>query len=868
MVKSSTLKRKLPILNIFALITLLCVLANSLSLTVSYAADANVRMTVRPLYEGNFKYGDWLPVEVTLENFGSATDVRVESLVTSTINSANFSTLFQRSISLGARSNKRFIFYIQPFVASNNVSRFVTYDQSVYLRVGDRTLSEQKIKLSPVSPTDYLVGVFAQDISQVSAVWNNIKIGALRSRVTPVTLTSADVPDRVEGLHSFDALIMSEFNSSNLNKTQVTAIKNWVANGGQLILMGGTGWNRVAGGFDSGFLPIDMYDFTTVDDLSGLVIPFDQATPLANQANMAVGQVLSGGQPVVMSKITSPKRPGAPVPLVAERVYGSGRVVVSAVDYMVSPTLEWSGGAKAWQNLFSYNAGAYYAIYSEANPHLKNNPEILSLLTTVNGLPMPDITPFIIIFGVYLLVVAPSNFLILRRLKKVTWAWTTIPLATVVFTGVTVWFALQQPPGDVLINQFSVVQTLSNGEVAHLRSYAAVFSPEERRYEVTPKLNQTLAPALIQPLNRAVTRPNELPRTVIQGDEARVSDFEIGEWAAQGFSFETTISDRNYRLQSNLSFRDNKIVGTLTNTTPFTIRGTLLALGDTVQKIKDLEPGETFNLDFTLPGASQYTPALCSTTFTGYNSGNSFESTGDRLRRTLLGNVRDDKNLTSQSIFLKKMYDIGRYGPKPLTRGFDLVGWLSQNPAPLNIPETKATTKSNQLLIARLPVSYQANGDNQLILPPGYLHPELVKDESGVASLSTVYERTDQICVNAKNSVSAMYRLPTQQGPVKPKTLTLYFNSVTANSSRTPITPDQVEMYDWQDNKWRTAFTNPTNSATGTNSNNNAMGTAQPNLVVDPVRFVNNQTGQIFVRFSSYNYPLFIQFSLGVEGIR
>jgi hypothetical protein len=214
------------------------------------------------------------------------------------------------------------------------------------------------------------------------------------------------------------------------------------------------------------------------------------------------------------------------------------------------------------------------------------------------------------------------------------------------------------------------------------------------------------------------------------------------------------------------------------------------------------------------------------------------------------------------------MYDIGRYGPKPLTRGFDLVGWLSQNPAPLNIPETKATTKSNQLLIARLPVSYQANGDNQLILPPGYLHPELVKDESGVASLSTVYERTDQICVNAKNSVSAMYRLPTQQGPVKPKTLTLYFNSVTANSSRTPITPDQVEMYDWQDNKWRTAFTNPTNSATGTNSNNNAMGTAQPNLVVDPVRFVNNQTGQIFVRFSSYNYPLFIQFSLGVEGIR
>src|SRR6476661_95456 len=59
-------------------------------------ANPNVKMSAESLFQGNFKFGDWLPVEVSLENFGEAVDVQIQATVQTRINAASYSTTYER----------------------------------------------------------------------------------------------------------------------------------------------------------------------------------------------------------------------------------------------------------------------------------------------------------------------------------------------------------------------------------------------------------------------------------------------------------------------------------------------------------------------------------------------------------------------------------------------------------------------------------------------------------------------------------------------------------------------------------------------------------------------------------------------------
>src|SRR5690349_5705160 len=55
----------------------------------------NVKLTARSLFQGWFKYGDWLPIEVNLENFGEAVTVKVAASINTSGSSAKYTTNYQ-----------------------------------------------------------------------------------------------------------------------------------------------------------------------------------------------------------------------------------------------------------------------------------------------------------------------------------------------------------------------------------------------------------------------------------------------------------------------------------------------------------------------------------------------------------------------------------------------------------------------------------------------------------------------------------------------------------------------------------------------------------------------------------------------------
>ncbi len=835
----------------------------------------NVKLGARSLFDGNFKYGDWLPVEITLENYGEALDVRVETIINSFYNGTNLNTAFRREVSLGQRANKRFTLYIQPFVQTSNVSRSVSYEAKVLLKTGNAQLDEKVIKLQPIDPKDYFVGAVVSDPNSLAGL-NNLKVGPLPSRVTAAPLTLADIPDRVEGLRSLNALIISENATDNLSGAQRTALKTWVSTGGQLMLMGGNGWGRVREAFDSSFLPFDVLDFTNITDVSNLLpVPGERAT-LSRSVAMARGQVLQGAQALSYGPVIS----GTSNPMLIERRVGGGRVLVSAIDLMAVPVLEWSGSNRVWQKLFSFNAGGYNALYAETNPQLKNGVDYLSFISSVPELQLPDLLPFLLIFGIFILVVSPLNFVVLQRMGRLEWAWITIPASIAICTAITLYFTNSQPPGEVIINQMSIIQASPGQENAQVRSYAAIFSPEDRRYQVAPEAQEGMGASLLLPLNRATTSSSSGPdsdinRVVVQGDRSRMDGFPIGQWGAQGFSTEGTLPARPFQMSSALSFQrdsnqpDNaKVVGTIRNTTSTTIRNAILVLGDLPYKLKEvIEPGEAVTVDFAMTAPTAAAPAYCSTSYGNYGSFPP-QTAGDRIANTLRQDRdrREDRLLANRAGFLKKMYDSGRYSPLDPSRGIDFVGWLDDNPLPLNVDDVTVQSKANQVLVSRLPVSYETReGEGRFFIPGTYLWPESSANEAGVSPLTSRTDRLDEICVG-KGSVISQYRLPVERGNLRVNRLTLYFNSMTASSQRNPNLPDRIELYDWQAGKWQ-ILSGLTNSAVPVSGSGFNVPPPRPNDIPNAARYVEAQTGRLLLRFSHDNNPgLITQFSLSVEG--
>ncbi len=877
--RTSWLNRSASLMYICGMLAIALLLITAPGFNIASAANQaavpNVKLSARSLFQGWFKYGDWLPLEISLENYGEATTVQVEATIVTRISGSNYNTTYQREVNLSERANKRFFLYVIPYVETTNPSGSIVYDTSVILKAGGRKLGEEKVNLLPVSPTNYMVGVVTQDPSALTTSLSNLKINGRNSRVSSVSMPLSDIPDQANGLRSFNALILGEVNTETLSVEQRTALRDWVEAGGQLILLGGNGWGRVKSAFSTALLPLDISNYANISSLDGLVTPngdeLKGGGALPRPAVMARGQVLQGAR--LLSYLPDGSNSLA---VSAERRLGAGRMVGLTLDLAVPPMIDWSGASQIWQELFTFNLTPFNTLYQENNPQVKNAQDMLSFISSVPELRLPDIMPYFLILLLYLVLIGPLNYLVLKKLGRLELAWFTLPALGIVFALVTLNYANSQPPGDVLISQITVVQTGVDQETAQVRSYAAVFSPSERTYDISqanPVVpGDNLTRTLITPLNRPTSSvtDNEPARVMVQGERPHLDDFQIGQWSAQGFALETTAPSRAFQVVSNLHYDNNKIVGTIRNNTGSPLKNTVLIMSDQMVRFRDvIEAGEVINVDFDLPIPTAAVMSFCTTNIA--SSSFTSQSPAEKLNNLLLQDRRDDKLLQVRASFLKKLYESGRYSPLNNQRGLDLIGWMDQNPLPLTVGGVTSQSKSSQVLIARLPVDFETNsGDGRFLIPAMGVWPQSATTNNGNTPFTNRTDRTDQLCL-ARGNVTVQFLLPIERGTLKIKTMTLYLNSFTAAGRREPTLPDLVEIYDYQARSWQ-SWVGLNNSALSGNTGSPFSNPPAPvkNVLEDAARFADPQTGRILLRMSynSANSVLFIQHELEIEGTR
>jgi hypothetical protein len=560
----NTNRRRIP--RAFHAAVLVAVIVGTLGAVPVRGASA-VDIEARALVGGRYAVGGWAAIAVTLVNEGAPTEgyVAADSEAGSV----------RRYVEMPSGARKVVMLYLQPGGFQRQVE--VRYDEP-----------------NGTVRTPVEVRVLEQTTRQVGIVGDST--GALRPQVSgvgidrpePLILTAADIPERPEPLDGLAALVWAA-DSSSLGEAQRRSIERWVADGGQLVVIGGADWQARAAAFD-GLLPAE--DLAAVDGVAADALAAWAGVEEApvEAATVSAGRLVSDGRPLVVG--------GDGTALISMRSVGAGRTILVGVDMGIDAFRGWDGAAALWTRLLP-TSPSLDPFFGGGMPDREQ--VVNSMAQALNTLPALEVPPAELLLAVivaYILLIGPVSYLVLRRIDRRELAWVTAPVLVVLFTACSYGIGTTLKGSDVIVNQIALIRSTPAGGTAAVETYAGVFSPASGRFDMLVEADALIA----QMRSAGFAERTEAGATVAgigaeQGDPARLRDLAI---AGGGYEYVRAdgVIDHHAPLSVSWSYADGALVGNVTNLTDEVIADVAFISMSGGEMIGDLDPGAT--ADFTV----------------------------------------------------------------------------------------------------------------------------------------------------------------------------------------------------------------------------------------------------------------------------
>jgi hypothetical protein len=525
--------------------------------TVPASAAGELTMEARILLNGHVRIGSWMAIEVHLVNNGPA--------VTGELRLAGGSqgqTRFGRLVDLPTQSEKTELLYAQPPAFGSELE--------IVLASGDQKIASTKAKFAIHDTTQLVVAVVAE---RPEDIIGGLRLPPNQNQVAPLLMgvTPADLPERVEGWNMLDRLIWHDVPADQLTTKQMAALRGWVANGGRLIIAGGTGGPRTLASFPDALLPYRPTATTDIpaSALAGLLgeIPDSAVSLPALTGELLEGRALA----TVGDRVVA-----------AERSYGTGLVTLLGFDpgWIVEPDTE----DRLWRRLLPPRSFGGL-VFSDDNM-------LVSAVSQLPSLALPPIGALIVLLGAYILLIGPINYLVLRRLDRREWAWLTMPVLVVAFTIGSYGIGSALRGNDVIVNEVAIVAGAPGATEGTGQVYVGIFSPSRGRYQVSVPGGALLS----APINDFFGNQGVATQLdVLQGDPARVRDLAVGFGSLRTIRAETPVAVP--LIETDFRLEDGRLKGTIRNQSDQRLERPAVVLGGTVARLADLEPGAEATVD-------------------------------------------------------------------------------------------------------------------------------------------------------------------------------------------------------------------------------------------------------------------------------
>jgi len=530
--------------------------------TATPGTPPGMAMEARALVQGHARTGSWMAIRIDLANDGPAFAGELRL-----VGGTQGRTRFAVPVDLPTTSRKAYTLHAQAPAFGSSLE--------VALVAGETVVARRSVAFALHDPGQLVVGIVAERPGPLVAA-----LGRLRDPAGPqpavVQLTVADLPERPEAWSALDRLVWQDVDAGQLSAEQLAALRTWLAGGGRLTIVGGSGGLGLLAGFPDELLPfrptvtLDA-DPESIRGLVGGILPRGAAAlpALAGEAAAGARSLATDGDRTIA----------------ADRPLGSGAVTLAGFD----PSTPWLAESTSVDILWATLVPARGA---SRTPLVVGDDGILvSLLGTLPALALPSIEGLLLLLLGYILLIGPVNYLVLRRLDRREWAWVTMPLLVVGFTlaAYSIGFVLRGT--EVIVNQVALVRAAPGTDAAQAQVYLGVFSPTRGSYEVGVPGGALLS----APYSGEGFGQGGQGLDVVQGDPARLRQLAVGYGTLRAVRAEAPVLAP--RVEADLRLEGDRVRGTIRNASEQTLTKPSVVLGTAVVVLPDMAPGASATVD-------------------------------------------------------------------------------------------------------------------------------------------------------------------------------------------------------------------------------------------------------------------------------
>jgi hypothetical protein len=519
-------------------------------------------MEARALVEGHARTGSWMAIRVDLANDGPAFTGELRL-----VGGTQGRTRFAVPVDLPTTSRKAYTLHAQAPAFGSSLE--------IALVTGEAVVARRPVAFALHDPGQLVVGVVAERPGPLVAA-----LGRLRDPAGPqpavVQLTVADLPERPEAWSALDRLVWQDVDAGQLSTEQLAALRTWLAGGGRLTIVGGSGGLGLLAGFPDELLPFRPTVTVDVDPeaIQGLL---GGSLPRGAGALPALaGSTSVESRALAMDSVLA---------IAADRPLGSGAVTLAGFD----PTTPWLAESTSVDVLW---ASLVPARGTSRTPLVVGDDGILvSLLGSMPALALPSIEGLLLLLLGYIVLIGPINYLVLRRLDRREWAWVTMPLLVVGFTLAAYSMGFVLRGTEVIVNQVALVRAAPGTDAAQAQVYLGVFSPTRGTYEVSVPGGALLS----APYSGEGFGQGGQGLDVVQGDPARLRQLAVGYGTLRAVRAEAPVAAP--RIEADLRLDGDRVRGTIRNASAQPLSKPAVVLGTAVVVLPDMAPGASTTVD-------------------------------------------------------------------------------------------------------------------------------------------------------------------------------------------------------------------------------------------------------------------------------
>lgn len=497
--------------------------------------------------------------------------------------------IYEQNITLPQGSTKKVTMNIKP------VSLQKYFTVSLVSDSKSKEVAKKIIYATPFEPYRGFVGVLSDDFESVSYL-KNLKLDTARSAFIGnrlVELTEETFPENLDLFNNFEMIIINNFDTSKLSDEQLDNLKTWVLSGGVMVLGTGVNASKVLRGFDKDFINvkdngmISINDFAQMEEI-GLHALEVYAMDVADLEIENGTGILFAGNLAISSLINR----------------SEGSIVVHHFDLGLNPIAGWQGNYYMLTELYMNVPDVIEFASQDRDSYYSYNYDYYNY--SLRLFPRPNQNYLFVIAGIiiviYIFLIGPILYIILKIKDKREYGWFIIPVASVVFSLLIILISRASILRHPLASSVGVI-SLGEGETRGTMEVSmGVFTPKsgENVIEILKGIKPQIG-SFYYYYNSYNTdsKKEKIIGKVNIGEQDKITFYNTNSWAMNIITGKTKF-DASGPVNATIYFKDSELVGVIENNLGFDLEHCILVFGNNYRYIGKIENNKSVNIDVAL----------------------------------------------------------------------------------------------------------------------------------------------------------------------------------------------------------------------------------------------------------------------------